>query len=172
MANDKRSIIRIINFAIEELGLFTNSKTHQKVIDRFEKGDPDLEIIKYILTSGEPPGEHQCRECGVMLDSEYFGYYQTRVDGNGHLMRSNALCKICSSDTGNVRHKVLKSEGAKIPPKPKNGSVCPKCNRQWYGSWHRHHVGDKFVNWWCSNCNMSHQDQRNPNSYDIGEDNE
>ena len=61
-----KNIINIINYAIKELHLFTNSKTHDVVINRYES-DPDNETVNYIATSGYPKEEMQCRECGYML---------------------------------------------------------------------------------------------------------
>ncbi len=157
-----KNIINIINYAIKELNLFTNSKTHDVVIDRFEN-DPDRETVNYIATSGYPKEEMQCRECGYMLPSDWFSFYQTRVSQDGYLMRSNAICKVCAEEINQKRKGVL--DGSIIPDKPKSGSVCPNCNRIWKGNWHRHHVEDEFKEWWCGICNMAHQDQRNAEGY-------
>lgn len=157
-----KHIINIINYAIKELNLFTNSKTHDVVIDRFEN-DPDNETVNYIATSGYPAKELECRECRYMLPFDWFSFYQTRVDQHGYLMRSNAICKVCAEEINQKRKGVL--DNANIPGKPKSGSTCPNCNRKWKGNWHRHHVGDHFKEWWCGICNMSHQDQRNSEGY-------
>ena len=157
----RKNIINIINFAIRELNLFTNSKTNQKVIDRFDSDTYGEEIVNYVATSGIPKGHKECRQCMQNRPTSEFGYYQTRVNSEGYLMRSNALCINCkrSIDAERMKH----FEDSDIPPRPKEGEICPRCNRKWTGNWHRHHTEeDGFIAWWCGNCNMSLQDQRTP----------
>lgn len=159
-----RNIVNIINYAIKELELFTNSKTHDVAIERFQNNESGNETLQYVATSGVPPGENQCRQCKKSYPAEQFGYYQTRIDSRGYLMRSNALCRNCRQASNMERSAVF--EDVDFPPKPEKGAVCPRCKREWAGEWHRHHTEDDgFVAWWCSNCNMAWQDQRNPNNF-------
>jgi hypothetical protein len=144
---------------LEELykrGLFTSGKSNEIIMENCE----DFDQIKIILSKGTPKNHMECRECRLVLPPDEFNFYQSRVDQNGFLMRSNALCSTCGNKSNKERSKVLSLESYKIPEKPKKGSLCPNCNRNWNGNWHRHHVGDKFVNWLCGHCNMSFSDQR------------
>jgi RNase P subunit RPR2 len=141
---------------IQRRGLFTNGKSNFLIMS----GQSNFDNVKVILSKGIPECDMECRECRKLLPPESFNYYQSRVDQNGYLMRSNALCNDCGIKSNKERNKVLTSESYKIPEKPKKGSTCPNCNRQWSGNWHRHHVGDKFLNWLCGHCNMSFSDQR------------
>lgn len=140
---------------IHRRGLLTNAKSNQEIISKFN----EFHEIRAILTKGLPEEKMECRECRKTLDSSFFSYYLSRVDRNGYLMRSNALCEECSVKSNKERKKVLDS--AKIPNKPKKGDKCPHCERSWSGNWHRHHEGDKFIEWLCGHCNMSFSDQRN-----------
>ena len=60
-----------------------------------------------------------------------------------------------------VMNAHLGLDNSPISPKPKKGDECPHCERPWSGNWHRHHEGDKFIEWLCGHCNMSFSDQRN-----------
>lgn len=146
----------------KEFKLFTKTDTSGKVIRRFEEENAPVQII---LSSGEPPGTKQCSRCKEILKTSEFSYYQTRVDSKGYLMRSNALCSQCAGESNRARRQVL--DKSVSPPKPGPGDRCPNCRRAWSGNWHRHHdpETEEFVAWWCSNCNMARQDQRNPNVY-------
>jgi len=134
-------------------GLLTNSKANNSIIKNSKNQ------IKVILTYGTPKKEMECRECKLMKDSNEFSFYQSRVDGDGFLMRSNALCNKCGKKSNKQRKEVL--DNANIPNKPKKGDKCLNCERKWNGNWHRHHVGDKFISYICGHCNMSFSDQRN-----------
>ncbi len=143
---------------IEELsrrGLLTGAKSNEKIISSLREDDE----ISVILTKGIPVENMECRECQKSLESKYFKFYKSRVDQNGHLMRSNALCMNCSNQSNKQRKKVL--DNSEIPDKPKKGDRCPNCKRKWSNNWHRHHEGDKFIEWLCGHCNMSFSDQRN-----------
>ena len=157
---DKNEILEILD-KLKGAGLFTRSKTHDKVIERYR--DEDAEIALVIVTNGIPPGFNHCRECKENLPSDQFSYYQTRVDQRGYLSRSNAVCHSCSKKIGDKRKMILDKEKDAIPEKPRPGSICPNCERAWQGNWHRHHddVTEKFIKWLCGNCNMALQDQRN-----------
>lgn len=133
----------------------TNSKSNNEIINNLEHGVNPM----VILTKGIPVEEMECRECRRTLHPSHFSYYLSRVDQNGFLMRSNALCIECASVSNKERKKVL--DNSPITDKPKKGDKCPSCDRSWRGNWHRHHVGDKFIEWLCGHCNMSLSDQRN-----------
>ena len=159
----KRKILQIIELLQKE-GLLTNSKTNELVYERFKNSNDVDEVVQFILTSGEVRGGMECSKCRKNLPGVEFSFYQTRVSSDGYLMRSNALCRACSSKMDKERAEVLKEEAENIPPKPKAGSKCPNCGRKWSGQWHRHHDAKegKFIDWLCSNCNMAMHDQRNP----------
>lgn len=135
--------------------LMTNSKSNDSIVNNINTAND----VKVILTYGLPNDCMECRECGECLDPKNFSYYMSRVDQNGYLMRSNALCNNCGKHSNAQRKKVF--ENSIIPKKPKKGSECPHCGRKWSGNWHRHHEGDDFINWLCGHCNMSFSDQRN-----------
>lgn len=160
MGISRKEILKIIN-VLKKHNLLTNSNTHERVIERFEKHNS--EVLKFIVTNGIPEGINQCRECKENLSTDQFSYYQLRVDSKGFLMRSNALCSQCSKESDKERKKVLDEFKDQIPSKPKKGTRCPNCQRAWSGTWHRHHdkKTKKFVKWLCGNCNMALQDQRN-----------
>jgi hypothetical protein len=134
-------------------GLLTNSKSNNILLE----GPNDN--VKVILTYGEPSSKMKCRECKEMKNSDCFSFYQARVAADGFLMRSNALCRDCAKTSNKQRKEVL--DNANIPTKPKSGDICPNCEREWSGNWHRHHVGDEFISYLCGHCNMSFSDQRN-----------
>lgn len=143
---------------LEELsnrGLLTNSKFNQEIFT----GGKFNNSYQVILTKGLPDFFLECRECKKHLDPKDFTYYQSRVDKKGFLMRSNALCRSCMVVSNKERKIVL--ENAPKNKKPEKGDTCPHCQRKWYGNWHRHHQGDKFIDWLCGHCNMSFSDQRN-----------
>ena len=135
-------------------GIITNSKSNDNIIS-----GSSLNESLVILTKGIPTKKMRCRECDEMKDPTKYSFYKSRVDANGYLMRSNALCNECSEQTNKQRKKVL--DNAIIPEKPKKGDVCENCKRSWDGNWHRHHIGDKFISYICGHCNMSFSDQRN-----------
>lgn len=138
---------------LHERGFMTNSFSNDLILSG------NFETFKVILTHGEPKTEMKCRQCRLKKPSDQFRFYQARVDSNGYLMRSNALCNECSKKSNSERKKVLDS--AIIPKKPKSGDICVNCNREWTGNWHRHHEEDRFVAYICGHCNMSFSDQRN-----------
>jgi hypothetical protein len=138
---------------LKKRGLLTNSPVNEIVI---KKNTNDYKVI---LTLGKPEKEMVCRECRLSKPSDSFSFYQARVNSDGFLMRSNALCNECSTESNKQRKQVLDS--ADIPDKPKSGDICQNCERPWEGNWHRHHVEDKFIAYICGHCNMSFSDQRN-----------
>lgn len=140
---------------LHKRGLLTEAKSNSVIIKELNENSK----ISVILTKGLPLENMECRECRKSLDSFHFRYYLSRVDQNGFLMRSNALCDNCAKNSNKQRKKVL--DNSQIPLKPKKGSECPHCERPWKGNWHRHHEGDKFIEWLCGHCNMSFSDQRN-----------
>lgn len=135
--------------------IFTNSKSNKSIVENL----CETNLPKLIATMGIPEEPNQCRECGEILHSDQFQYYQSRVDKNGYLIRSNALCLRCSYISNKDRNKVL--DNALVGEKPKKGDICPHCERAWEGNWHRHHKDDQFIGWLCGHCNMSFSDQRN-----------
>jgi hypothetical protein len=140
-------------------GLLTRAKSNTEVLKNM---DSEYQVI---LTFGEPTTQMRCRECHSIKDSSSFSFYQGRVDANGYLMRSNALCYDCKQKSNKQRKLVLDS--ANIPDKPKDGDTCPNCDRPWEGNWHRHHVEDKFISYLCGHCNMSLSDQRNKKAKQV-----
>lgn len=165
--NMREAVQQIIKLA-REFGLFTKSDTSEKVARRFEAEGGSVQVV---LTSGEPTKTMQCSRCNEVLKASEFSYYQTRIDAEGYLMRGNALCRLCRNKSNKARQKVLGKQAS--APKPEPGDQCPNCNREWWGNWHRHHdpATEQFVAWWCGNCNMARQDQRNPNVYKSGDKN-
>lgn len=162
-------ILQIINLS-RKYNLFTDSKTSEKVAKRFEK-NIENESLKVVLTSGYPASKMQCSRCKKYLDAGKFSFYQSRVNSSGYLMRTNAICKSCTKRISEDRKKALR--GTENIPKPRSGSRCPKCKRKWTGLWHKHHdpTTKQFVAYWCGNCNMAWQDQRNPHLYKGGSGN-
>ena len=140
---------------INKRGLLTESKTNQQILSEID----NIENFQIILTKGISEDYLECRECKKFLKSNYFSYYLSRVDKYGYLMRSNAICNFCKKPIDSDRNIVLSKVDKST--KPKKGSVCPNCNRVWSNNWHRHHVGNEFIGWWCGECNMRHADQRN-----------
>lgn len=148
-----------------DLGLL-DSESNNKVLQKLTENE-NLPI-GICLTFGTPRTEtdnkYKCSRCGERKDSSNFRFYQSRVDKEGFLMRSNALCNSCSDLQNRKRTKIL-NEANKlglIPEKPKCGDTCIGCGREWHGNWHRHHDDEthKFVQWLCAHCNMSLSEQR------------
>ena len=160
---NKKEIIKVIEI-LKENNLLTNSDANDIAFKRFLNNETN--VIKFILNNGIPEGIKQCRECKENLSTDQFSYYQLRVDANGFLMRSNALCKDCGKKSNQERNEVLNKNEGIIPKKPIAGTRCPNCNRAWSGNWHRHHDKEtkQFIEWLCGNCNMALQDQRNKNT--------
>ena len=154
---NKLDVVDLIQ-ELENRGYLLKSESTSKVLEKVKEGEVNFSAI---LTFGFPDKQLECRECLKTMDSNKFSFYLSRVDKNGFLMRSNALCTDCATESNKKRKKVF--ETASIPPKPKEGSVCNNCNRSWSGNWHRHHEGDNFIEWLCGHCNMSFSDQRNIN---------
>jgi hypothetical protein len=151
-----------LNDIMKELSkrnLLTNTKSNNVILN------DNIDNVKLILTMGIPQENLECRECLQLLPSTQFTFYQGRVDKNGYLMRSNALCVECSKKINNGRTQVFKN--SKEIPKPKKGDVCQKCERSWSGNWHKHHVDDVVIGYICGHCNMSLSDQRNKQNNDL-----
>lgn len=155
MCRLKDATIQEIVEELNERGLITSSRSNSLILGGIQENSE----LKFILSKGLPEEQMECRECGEMLDSDQFNYYQSRVDQNGYLWRRNALCKICDTKSNKERKVVL--DAANIPNVPKKGDECPKCKRSWRGRWHRHHEGDQFLEWLCGHCNTHLSDQRN-----------
>ena len=85
--------------------LLTNSKGNELIVGNLTNEND----IKVILTYGLPKDCNECRECGECLESQHFSYYMNRVDQNGYLMRSNALCGYCSKKSNSERKKVFEN---------------------------------------------------------------
>jgi len=143
-----------------------NSESNKKIMEYLEY-NPDAQI-GLALTFGKPTvmteKNHKCSRCGKMKSSEHYQYYLSRIDSDGYLLRTNAICDECRNEMNKSRHRTMSQEikAGKIGEKPKSGDVCPSCNREWTGKWHRHHdsKSSKFKGWICSQCNMSLHDQR------------
>ena len=140
-----------------------------KIIATNPSGIAEQDVKGYIAHRGIPPGLHECSRCRENKDTTCFNYYNQRVDKNGYLMRSNALCKDCGVETDKERKETLKKAGkeGKIPPKPAPGDVCKYCNRNWGSkeqprNWHRDHdaIKNEFRGWLCGDCNMAKHDHR------------
>lgn len=136
-------------------GLFTNAKSTKSIVDNLS----ETNLPKIILSKGIPEEPNECRECGELKPANQFQYYQSRVDKDGYLIRSNALCITCAYISNKDRNEVLNN--ALVGAKPKKGDICSHCNRTWSGNWHRHHKDTLFIGWLCGHCNMSFSDQRN-----------
>jgi hypothetical protein len=127
--------------------------------------------IGLILTLGYPheinDKTHKCSRCHLLKSYTQFGYYQSRVDSDGYLMRVNAMCLDCRKTSNAKRKKILNEAGklGLIPPMPKSGEICSRCGRNWDGRWHRDHddISETFIGWKCGQCNMSAADQRDVN---------
>ena len=59
---------------------------------------------------GKPPGIHECSRCRGNKDHAHFAYYAQRVNKNGYLMRSNALCNDCRTETDKERKDTCQSK--------------------------------------------------------------
>jgi hypothetical protein len=139
------------------------------LIDTNQSIVPIEEAKGCIFHRGLPPGTHECSKCRHQKPTSEYNYYQQRVDKNGYLMRSNALCHQCNLLMNNERKNTLKRakiEG-KIPPKPNPGDICTGCNRNWGTieqprNWHRDHdaIKNEFRGWLCADCNMAKHDHR------------
>ena len=88
----KKKLIEILNY-LKQHNLLTSTPTNEKVYEKFLKENGK---IKFILTHGIPEGQHICSKCDKYLLSDQFNYYMARVDQEGYLSRSNAICKECS----------------------------------------------------------------------------
>mgnify|MGYP000480266985 CR=1 FL=1 len=87
--------------------LLTNTKSNGVIIAE------NLENVKMILTMGIPEDHLECRECLEFLPATQFSFYQGRVDKNGYLMRSNAICITCTKKINNGRSEVFKNSKKK-----------------------------------------------------------
>ena len=147
-----------------------------KIMELFQKNPTNVKLLQakgIILHNGKPPGLHKCSRCCGMKDSSHFGYYSCRVDKNGYLMRSNALCFDCRKETDKERKDTLDNakKAGKIPPKPNPGDICSNCHRSWGTpenprNWHRDHdaIKNEFRRWLCGDCNMALHDHRHGKS--------
>lgn len=142
-----------------------------KRLEEVLASSPDIK--GFILHKGEPPGLHECSKCRDLKGSEHFKYYQSRVDKNGYLMRSNALCNSCDKTMKQERESTLKKAelNNEIGDKPQPGSICPNCKRAWGAAeqprnWHRDHdaILNVFRGWLCGDCNMAKHDHRHGTS--------
>jgi hypothetical protein len=157
----KKKIIEIIEWLIAN-DLLSKAPSTTKVLERFKNSKNQIEMIEFLLSSGKPKGEMECRSCKKYKSTNSFSFYLSRIDKEGYLMRSNALCNKCSNRNHKLRTEDLDNQN--IPDRPPKGSLCPNCHRNWSGNWHRHHNKEtgEFLDWICSNCNMALHDQRNP----------
>ena len=152
----------------KEKGIYLHSDANNKVIEALLKNN-ELDF-NFALTFGEPNTlsheKFKCSRCHELKSENHFTFYLSRIDSDGYLMRSNAICDDCRKTSNKKRDKTLKEahNNGEIPEAPKSGDTCPHCERKWYGNWHRHHddINHKFINWLCGNCNMSFHDQRTP----------
>jgi len=163
-AHMKNSEIAKLFRKIKSFGLFTNSRTHEKVYKKLVSNPDGDDGARFIATTGIPEGEWECSECRRQLPADRFRYFQTRVKGDGSLMRANALCDDCSAKLNRERAKLLSDAEDDIPPTPVSGAKCPRCGRSWPGKWHLDHDYNtgKFRRWLCGNCNMTQSDRRTP----------
>ena len=147
-------------------------KKEIKVYRKLFKTNPNKVIIKeikgIICHKGEPQGTHECSKCREVKSNDNFTYYNQRVDKNGYLIRTNALCSDCKKEINKETKETLDKESKEgnIPSKPKAGDTCNNCNRQWTGNWHRDHDAKKhkFREWLCGDCNMAKHDHRHNKS--------
>ena len=118
---------------------------------------------------GKPPGLHECSKCRNNFDASHFTYYSKRVDKNNYLMRSNALCTVCSIEMNSERKSTLTKakKNNEIGKKPEPGAKCPGCDRNWGTqeqprNGHRDHdaIKNVFRGWLCGDCNMAKHDHR------------
>ena len=154
------------NFSNEQIlkelfdrGLIVSTKT-QKLIQQDLEKDKLEETWKLIATRGKPTVDKECSRCGEIKPASDFSYYMQRVMKNGFSQNSNAVCSSCVSFSNKELKQAIKNAGG-TGKKPAPGSVCSHCEREWFGNWHRHHQGDKFLGWLCGHCNMSFSDHRN-----------
>lgn len=143
-----------------------NSTSNNKIYNLLK--DNENLSIGISMTLGYPDtlshDKYKCSRCHEKKDYTKFSFYLSRIDSDGYLMRSNAICDTCSNEQNKKRQKILNEANDKglIPDKPNSGDICEGCGREWHGNWHRHH-DDKtheFISWLCGHCNMSQSDQR------------
>ncbi|MDD9883382.1 MAG: endonuclease domain-containing protein [Gammaproteobacteria bacterium] len=160
----KNSEIAKLFRKIKSLGLFTNSRTHEKVYKKLKENPSGEDGAQFIATTGVPEGKKECSKCGKVLPTARFSFYQTRVGSDGALLSANAVCDKCSKELAAERREAFRKDKSKIPPKPKAGDKCPKCKRAWFKTWHRDHdyKTGKFRRWLCGQCNMAQHDRRTP----------
>ena len=164
----------IANFMASELEELKQENTRLKQLIAINVAAfPIADAVGCILHKGKPPGLHECSTCREKKESSYFNYYSQRVDQHGYLMRSNALCKLCTELSNRERKETLQkaSQEGKIPTKPIPGDICPKCTRHWGSAeaprnWHRDHdaIKNEFRGWLCGDCNMAQHDHRHGTS--------
>jgi hypothetical protein len=143
-----------------------DSESNNKIYKKLTENE-NLSIgicLTFGLPETENDDKYKCRACGEKKHSSKFSFYLARVDKEGFLMRSNALCNSCSDLQNKKRTKILNdaNKSGLIPKKPKSGDTCQGCEREWHGNWHRHHNDEthEFVSWLCGHCNMSLSEQR------------
>jgi len=163
-AHMKNSEIAKLFRKIKSFGLFTNSRTHEKVYKALVKNPSGHDGARFIVTTGVPKGKKECSKCRKLLPTAQFSLYQTRVDKDGALMTVNAVCKECTKELAAKRQESFRKSKSEIPPKPKSGDKCPKCKRAWSNTWHRDHdyKTGEFRRWLCGQCNMAQHDRRTP----------
>lgn len=131
--------------------------------------EDDLKLIEtynnlsIVVHKGRPDNLFECSRCFLTKEPDNFNFYNKRIDKKNFLMRSNAICKECAEKINKERKITFQKDKKKIPQKPKSGSVCLHCKREWKGNWHRDHcpIKHEFRYWLCGNCNMAKQDHRN-----------
>jgi hypothetical protein len=129
----------------------------------------NIEKLEVVFHKGKPDGLHECSRCRELKTSSNYNYYSKRIDKNGYLMRSNALCVDCTIETNQERSSTLNKakKNNEIGKKPEPGDICTGCNRSWGTkeqprNWHRDHDAKKneFRGWLCGDCNMAKHDHR------------
>jgi len=135
--------------------LIYNTPTINNIYNDLINGnDVNLGII---LSRGIKEENCKCTDCKRNLPNNHFRYYYSRINKHGYLHRTNRICDECTTKRKEEYNRAFKNCKK---PRPKKGDICPNCKEQWFGSWHAHHQGDFFIDWWCMLCNTSEHDHR------------
>ena len=117
--------IKEILIELQQRGCLTSAASNRDILSKLNNN----ESCGVILTYGIPKKPGECSRCRCMFSAKEFSHYQARVSRDGCLQRSSAVCQKCAK----IHKKELNAacKNSVIPPKPKPGDECPRCERSW-----------------------------------------